>query len=863
MIFKFFASRINKAILLCFVLQFLFFSCFSQGIGNGSDGSPNISEVINRYASVQSIIDSLCGTIMNVDNSTGFSAGDLILIMQMQGATIDTSDTTSYGTLVNYNNSGNFEYAKIDTVIGNKITTDAPILNNYTIGGVVQIIRVPQYSNPIITGQLGCLPWNGSTGGVLALDAIGTITLGSDLNTDGQGFRGGIVQDDVNYTVAVPGFAEEVNPELYSLKGEGIAGYGVPPKIAGRGAPANGGGGGNSHNSSGGGGSNVGCGGQGGYGYENPSISGPDVMYCDGLGGHPFLYDTTNQRIFLGGGGGASHSNNNTGTNGGNGGGVILISSNAIIGNSNIIESNGNTALAGSDDGAGGGGAGGSILIHCKNISGLQITANGGSGGDNLLSVTGWQLAPGGGGGGGIIWFSGNTIPPGVTASFSNGLAGICFGCSSVHYGATDGCAGTSLTNLKLLIGLSSIQHLSFDTSICNNILTLEAPGGQNYQWSPSTGLSCDTCQNPVATLSQSTNYIVTFTANGGCQVVDTFKVKVNSISVNATTNSKPIYCSGDTIQLHAHVSPDTSSNVIYNWTPTAGLSCTNCPDPVSAIDSSINYIVNVTSASGCTASDTVHVTAQKIALTTSPANICIGDSAHLQTDFSLDTLIGVTYQWTPSSGLSCTTCPDPFANPGSTTTYSITVTTPAGCSAEDSAIVTVRQKDIISLTVTPSSTIIAGDSVQLNASGGINYTWTPPTGLSCTNCPNPVAKPDTTISYFVMSNDGNCSSKDTITIFVLPACKDLALPTAFTPNGDGHNDMYHLLYNAKGNLQLKYFRIYNRWGQVVFDTENLLTGWDGKFNGKPESVGTYIWVVDAICNGKEIFQKGNVTLLR
>jgi gliding motility-associated-like protein len=384
---------------------------------------------------------------------------------------------------------------------------------------------------------------------------------------------------------------------------------------------------------------------------------------------------------------------------------------------------------------------------------------------------------------------------------------------------------------------------------------------GVKYQWNADTTLSCTNCPDPFATPKHNSIYIVTATLPGGCTLTDSVVVKIDSIAAFVSSSGKIAYCSTDTFQLHARTLPDTLTGITYQWSPSTGLSCTDCPNPVATSDSSRTYSVKITSRNGCSAMDSIRVNVLPISLSLQNENICLGDSIQLFSNLIPDTLSTVTFQWSPPTNLSCTTCPNPFAKPDSTTKYYVIAQTPSGCIIKDSATVKVRTADTISISVAPSAVVEEGDSVQLTASGGFNYTWIPPLGLSCTNCPNPIAKPDTTTTYYVTSSEGNCKGADSVKITIIPICEEIALPSAFTPNGDGHNDIFKLLY--KGDAQLKYFRIYNRWGQEVFNSNDLNIGWDGTYNGKQEPVGTYVWVLDAICHNREVFEKGNVTLIR
>jgi gliding motility-associated-like protein len=159
---------------------------------------------------------------------------------------------------------------------------------------------------------------------------------------------------------------------------------------------------------------------------------------------------------------------------------------------------------------------------------------------------------------------------------------------------------------------------------------------------------------------------------------------------------------------------------------------------------------------------------------------------------------------------------------------------------------------------------IVKGSQVQFDATGGIQYAWSPPTNLSDTDTYNPVGfYPDTGVfSYtvFVVSPYG-CSGYDTITVTVVNQAEFL-VPNAFTPNGDGLNDYFKPI--AVGYRNLNYFRIFDRWGEEVYSSASLETGWDGTFHKKKEDSGTYYWEISYTDRfGKTGSMKGDVELIR
>jgi gliding motility-associated-like protein len=161
---------------------------------------------------------------------------------------------------------------------------------------------------------------------------------------------------------------------------------------------------------------------------------------------------------------------------------------------------------------------------------------------------------------------------------------------------------------------------------------------------------------------------------------------------------------------------------------------------------------------------------------------------------------------------------------------------------------------------------IVVGQPLQLNATGGEAYTWSPPTGLSNTTINNPVGSYDGSIDsirYTVNVKDAiGCSDESTMLVKIFKTAPRVFVPTAFTPNGDGKNDVVKPI--AVGLTRIEYFRVYNRWGQLVFETTTNGKGWDGKIKGMLQGSETFAWIVKGQdFTGKTVFEKGTVTLIR
>jgi gliding motility-associated-like protein len=161
-------------------------------------------------------------------------------------------------------------------------------------------------------------------------------------------------------------------------------------------------------------------------------------------------------------------------------------------------------------------------------------------------------------------------------------------------------------------------------------------------------------------------------------------------------------------------------------------------------------------------------------------------------------------------------------------------------------------------------ATINQGETVQILASGATTYSWTPTNGLSCTDCPNPIASPSLTTTYIVTGTDGaGCSGTATVTIFVTQVCGELFIPTVFSPNENGPsiNNTLCVMGNCISELN---YAVFNRWGEKVFETTDPESCWDGTYKGQPVNSGVYAYKIFAkLFDNTVIEESGNLTVVR
>lgn len=453
--------------------------------------------------------------------SDAIAPGDILLVIQMQGAGVDFVNSSSYGDgtgigtgYLNDANlfAGNMEFVVANSAVpttGGTLTLQSNLTHSYknqvvtaTLGQFTyQVIRIPVYYDLNLGATINVPTWNGSTGGVIVLAATDILNFNSQtINGSGAGFRGGATRQLSGGAGTSTEYASKSTVNNNGGKGEGIGGTprfvnnagslldngsaleGYPLGAEGRGAPANAAGGGtdydpthNDQNDGGGGGGNGGAGGTGGNSWSSNEPVG-------GIGGAAFA-QASPSRLIMGGGGGGGTNNDGTGGSSGfyssgvAGGGIVIIIAGSVTGTGTINVNGASGYTNVQNDGSGGGGAGGSVLLYASsvttNLSGVTVTANGGTGGSN--SGNGAMHGPGGGGGGGVI-YSNRAIG---TTSATAGAAGTTAGNS--NYGAASGSTGSitqnasfsSIPTFPLVCTLLPVNFLTFAAQPSNGNVAL------------------------------------------------------------------------------------------------------------------------------------------------------------------------------------------------------------------------------------------------------------------------------------------------------------------------------------------------------------------------------------------------------
>ncbi len=351
-------------------------------------------------------------------------------------------------------------------------------------------------------------------------------------------------------------------------------------------------------------------------------------------------------------------------------------------------------------------------------------------------------------------WNSGNATTATICIVNQNtATGGNDFGLDDITFAPT-----CTTTDTVIVTVAGNLINAGQDQQICpGDTVQLNATNGQTYSWTPTITLSNPNIANPLAFPSQTTDYVVNGIDTLGCNSSDTVTITVNPLpNVDAGQNQN--ICLGDSTQLNA------TGALTYSWSPATGLSNTAIPNPFAQPVITTTYTVTGTSQAGCVNVDSMVLTINPppIAVVSGPVSICPGGSTQLNASG------GLAYSWSPATGLNNPNTANPIASPLVTTTYDVAVFDVSGCS--DTASVTVTVLPAPTINAGPNTGYCAGGSVQLNATGGQSYSWTPANGLSNPNIANPVASPNFTTTYIVTGTAQNtCTNTDTITVEVWP----------------------------------------------------------------------------------------------
>lgn len=417
----------------------------------------------------------------------------------------------------------------------------------------------------------------------------------------------------------------------------------------------------------------------------------------------------------------------------------------------------------------------------------------------------------------------------------------------------SNGCISNVNSKSSVIVEKSQLA-IPAEYYTCKNVpVTLLATGAESYKWSPGTGLSDNSISNPSATVASNTIYTVTGVSSKGCKTS-------LSTQVNTYSDAKISVTRDTSVCMNTYVTLNATGGAKYNWSASTPLSDPSSSQLTVLVDKPIWFYVDIQDAN-CLYKDSVHVSAIPKPEFKQPANkeFCVGRSVQLDGGNGP----AFSYAWTPSQYLDNATLPDPVASPMSSIQYVVSITEPA-CGFDTTFNVAVTVRTPPALNLQKSNDIdCQNESTKLTAASGLTYLWSPKEYFTNPSSQTQEIKVDQSTMFILTASDKyGCATTDSIYVKASRGGNGFfEVPNAFTPNGDGKNDCFGL--KRWGNNTLKEFKIYNRWGEAVFETKSLQNCWDGTYKGLPQPTDTYVYYISARTFCGNIFKKGTVLLLR
>ena len=413
------------------------------------------------------------------------------------------------------------------------------------------------------------------------------------------------------------------------------------------------------------------------------------------------------------------------------------------------------------------------------------------------------------------------------------------------------GCTDTLVKSV--LVDDKPTLKIPSDTVICTlDKLQLNAVGFGTFKWSPNYQINNVNIGNPIVNPKVPTRYTVSLSQAPGCENTASIFVDVKEF-VSLDAGNDTTICLGDSIRL----SP-LSDGIVYKWTPSTKVSNPNIKQPWAKPTETTRYSV-LANIGGCQANDGFVVTTIPYPIPNAGRDtvICYGGQAQLNATG------GSQYLWYPPNTLDNNTFQDPIATPYETTIYIVGVYENNGCPKPVYDSITVAVVPPIRAFAGNDTAVVIGEPMQLFATGGVDFEWSPSSFLNNPSIFNPIAKLNDDIQYIVkVSTVEGCFAFDTVNVKVYKTPPEIFIPTAFTPNGDGLND--NLIPIPVGIVSIVYFKVYNRYGELVFSTTEIGKGWNGVYKGRDQGNESFVWHVLGIDYlGKPLLKKGQTTLIR
>ena len=400
------------------------------------------------------------------------------------------------------------------------------------------------------------------------------------------------------------------------------------------------------------------------------------------------------------------------------------------------------------------------------------------------------------------------------------------------------------------------------------------------FVWDFGDGTVIDTTTNSITHIYDNVgNFIpkIILREPDGCLVPITGSSPVQVAGANIKFDiDKKFFCDSGLINIFDSTTVH-GPNITYNWNFGDGTVSTE-PKPATHYyykPGQFPLKLTVKTGNGCVDSLSINP-GVKVSLT--PAIHISGDTVicvnqFLQSGGVFDkrdsTFVRWAWQFPNGTSSALQTPPDQLFRTAGRFTMSAVATNTDGCA--DTATKNVLVHPLPTSTLPSTYTIQPGYPATITgeySSNVVSYNWKPATGLSCTDCPNPVASPKFNTKYVVQYVDSNgCRNADVVQVIVLCKNANVFIPNTFSPNGDGHNDVFYV--RGRGLDRVKSLRIFDRWGEVVFEKKDFpvndaSVGWDGRYKGGKPMADVYVYQVEVFCENSEVIRfDGNVALIQ
>jgi gliding motility-associated-like protein len=404
------------------------------------------------------------------------------------------------------------------------------------------------------------------------------------------------------------------------------------------------------------------------------------------------------------------------------------------------------------------------------------------------------------------------------------------------------------------------------DRTICQgDTAQLHMNTGNNPIWLVSNGLDCYACFDAVASPKVTTDFVAQITTIEGCDIIDTVRVNVLT-PLDIFAGEDATICRGETILLNAQFLYSFGNlNPIFAWTPEASLDNPTLLNPEAIPTESTTYTLTITEDK-CTLRDSLRLSVlNKTEIEATVATICLGDTAQLDIIGNAD-----QFEWFPAEGLSDPTIANPIAIPTSDITYTV-IASLSSC-APDTSEAMIEISSLPDVYLPSTFNFSEGEPINLsikNSTSNYSYEWFPTTGLSCTDCPNPTVDIDENIRYSVIVTDifTGCEKTLNTTVQLINFCSEdlIGVPNIFTPNGDGENDELEIKYSSALIVENYKLKIFDRWGGLLFQSNDINERWDGTSNGRRVPAGVLIYFLEFPCHidGSTVQKAGDITIYR